>query len=364
MLLKTTLSILLLAGAAMAKDGSYVQHNLVSDLAGMADHTDANLVNAWGLVHGPATPWWVNANGTGLSILYDGAGNPVPAASPLAVNIPGPSGPGTPTGIVFNSTSDFQVDTNKPALFLFATEDGTLLGWNPQVSRPNAIVKVPASGGVYKGLAMGQTGGKNVLYVANFHAGTVDVFDGGWAPVSMPGAFRDRRIPAGYAPFNVQNINGYLFVTYAKQDADKHDDVAGPGKGFVDEFTMDGKLVMRLDHGPWLNSPWGLAIAPAGFGKLSGRLLVGNFGSGQIAAYNPWNGEFEGMMRGKRGKPITIDGLWGLSFGNDAASGPSTTLFFAAGIQDESHGLFGTLLPVNPQAKGGSDNDDDDRGGY
>ena len=347
-------------------DSGYVQHNLVSDIDGLADHHDTNLVNAWGLVHGPATPWWVNANGSGLSILYDGAGNAFPPAGPLAVVIPPPgsTGTSTPTGIVVNATSDFEVAPKMPGLFLFATEDGTLAGWNPNVSRTNAVLSPvnnsPAA--VYKGLASGQINGANVLYVANFRGGTVDVFKGDWSQMHLTHAFQDSRIPSGFAPFNVQNIGGFIFVTYAKQDPTKHDDVAGPGRGYVDKFTQDGKLVLRLDHGHWMNSPWGVAMAPAGFGKLSGRILVGNFGSGQIASFNPYSGEFEGLMRGKKGKPITIDGLWGLSFGNDATAGPSTTLFFTAGIQDESHGLFGTLLPLKPQDDDqGDDNDRDDR---
>jgi uncharacterized protein (TIGR03118 family) len=173
------------------------------------------------------------------------------------------------------------------------------------------------------------------------------VFDTSFAPVTLAaGMFQDPRIPAGFAPFNVQNIGGSIFVTYAMQDPTKHDDVAGPGNGFLDQYNGDGALVMRFHHGHWMNSPWGVALAPAGFGELSGRLLLGNFGSGQIASFELRSGEFQGMMRGRRGKPITIDGLWGLKFGNGANAGPANVLFFAAGIQDEAHGLFGTLAPI------------------
>ena len=335
---------------AFADDG-YRQHNLVSDLPGMADRTDPNLVNAWGIEHSATSPWWVNANGTGKSILYDGTGAAFPAAAPLVVTIPPPAGAtgsSTPTGIVFNGTTDFELAPNTPARFIFATEDGAIAAWNPAVDATNAIVKVPDSpAAVYKGITLGVMGGKNVIYAANFRAGTIDVFDASFAPVALAaGVFQDPRIPEGFAPFNVQNIGGSIFVTYAMQDPTKHDDVAGPGNGFLDQYNGDGALIMRFRHGHWMNSPWGIALAPAGFGKLSGRLLLGNFGSGQIAAFELRSGEFHGMLRGRRGKPITIDGLWGLKFGNGANAGPANVLFFAAGIQDEAHGLFGTLTPI------------------
>lgn len=330
---------------------SYVQHNLVSDLSGMADRTDTNLVNPWGLVHSSTSPWWLNANGTGLSLVYDGTGAAFPVASPLVVTIPPPGATGTsaPTGIVFNGSTDFQLATGLPARFLFATEDGTISGWNSTVDLANAVIKVNNSpGAVYKGLAAGVLNAQNVLYAANFRGGSVDVFDTNFSPVALPtGAFMDHRVPAGFGPFNVQIIGSTVFVTFAKQDATLHDDVAGPGLGYVDAFSANGSLLMRLEHGPWMNSPWAVAVAPAGFGKLSGKLLVGNFGSGQIATFDAREGEFEGMMRGSRGRPITIDGLWGLSFGNGANSGPATTLYFTAGIQGEAHGLFGTLTLVD-----------------
>ncbi len=333
----------------LGKQG-YVQHNLVSDIAGLADRTDSNLVNPWGLVHSATSPWWVNANGTGLSLVYNGNGAPFPTASPLVVTVPPPGVTGTsaPTGIVFNGTMDFQVGPNMAARFIFATEDGTISGWNPAVDPTHAILMVNHSpDAVYKGLALGNIGGQNVLFTANFRHGSVDVFDKEFKPVTMPvGAFIDAMVPQGFAPFNVQNIGGAILVTFAKQDATGHDDVAGPGLGYVDAFAPNGALLMRFRHGPWLNSPWAVAVAPQGFGQLSGRLLVGNFGSGQIASFDLATGEFNGMLRGRRGKPITIDGLWGLGFGNGATAGSSTTLYFSAGIQDEAHGLFGTLTPT------------------
>jgi uncharacterized protein (TIGR03118 family) len=183
--------------------------------------------------------------------------------------------------------------------------------------------------------------GANVLLAANFRGGHVDAFDAAFNPINLPvGAFTDSKVPAGFAPFNVQNIGGTIFVTFAEQDSAKHDDVPGPGLGYVDQFSSNGTLMMRLEHGQWMNSPWAVTVAPQGFGKLSGDLLVGNFGSGQIASFDPATGAFQGLMRGTRGKPITIDGLWGLMFGNGGNAGPTTTLFFAAGIQGETMGCL------------------------
>jgi uncharacterized protein (TIGR03118 family) len=325
----------------------YVQHNLVSDLATTASHTDTNLVNAWGIDHSPAGPWWVNANGTGFSRVYDANGVLVPSVNPVMIPAPG-GGTGTPTGIAFNGSMDFQLGPVMPALFLFVTEDGTVLGWNPMVDAHHAVIKVNNSPmAVYKGATLGQMAGHSVLYVANFRGGTVDVFDTNFHAVTLPSsAFHDANIPAGFAPFNVQNIDGSIFVTFAKQDAQKHDDMSGPGMGYVDQFTADGRLINRLEHGNWMNSPWGLVKAPGNFGKLSDRLLVGNFGSGQIAAFNPESGKFQSMLNDPTGKPLTIDGLWGLKFGNGTAAGATNVLFFAAGIDAEAHGLFGTLTPA------------------
>ncbi|MBZ5622829.1 MAG: TIGR03118 family protein [Acidobacteriia bacterium] len=338
----------------------YVQHNLVSDIAGMADHTDTNLVNAWGIAHSPAGPWWVNANGAGLAIVYTSGGALFPAVNPVMIPAPG-GGAGAPTGIVFNGSMDFQLAPVMPAMFLFVTEDGTVLGWNPMVNAHQAVIKVNNSpAAVYKGATLGRMGGHLVLYVANFRGGTVDAFDTNFNSITLPsGAFHDGNIPAGFAPFNVQNIDGSIFVTYAKQDALKHDDVPGPGLGYVDQFTPEGRLVNRLQHGDWLNSPWGVVKAPGNFGKLSQRLLVGNFGSGQIAAFNAESGKFQSMMNDPNGKPVTIDGLWGLNFGNGFDAGAANVLFFAAGIQGESHGLFGTLAPAT---SGDGDDGDGEQG--
>ena len=261
-----------------AASSIYTQHNLVSDQAGVADHQDPNLVNAWGLDRSPTGPWWINTNGTGLSVVYNGSGAAFPAANPLVVTIPAPGG-GTsaPTGIVFNGSQDFQLATGKPAAFIFATEDGTISGWNPSVNATNALIMFDSKGGaVYKGIASGTLAdGSNVLFAANFHTGLVEMFDKTFAPVTLTtSAFHDPVIPAGYAPFNVQNVAGNIAVTYAKQDTDAHDEVDGPGMGFVDIFTPAGVLVRRLHHGPWMNAPWAVTVAPDDFGKLGKKFLV------------------------------------------------------------------------------------------
>jgi uncharacterized protein (TIGR03118 family) len=324
-----------------------LQTNLVSDVPGLAAVTHLPLVNPWGLARSATSPWWASDNGAGVSTLYNGAGTPLG----LVVTVPvgtGGTPPSTPTGTVFNGSTDFTVGPNQPARFIFVAEDGTISGWNPAANGTNAILKVDHSGSaVYKGVTLGQRNGANFLYAANFAAGTVEVYDKDYNPVNLgAGAFWDRRLPRGFAPFNVQNLNGMIVVAFAKQDDQKHDEVAGAGLGFVDAFNTDGVLLMRLEHGRWLNAPWGLAWAPASFGKFSNMLLVGNFGSGRIAAFDPHNGHFVGIVRAKHELPLQIDGLWALSFGNDASAGPSTTLYFTAGIDDEAHGLFGTITPL------------------
>ena len=324
----------------------FQQTNLVSDVPGMAPTTDPNLVNPWGLARSASSPWWVADNGTGVSTLYNGSGGIVP----LVVTIPVPPGgtpPSAPTGAVFNGSADFMGDR-----FIFVTEEGVIAGWS---SGTSAILRVNQSGSaIYKGVTLAQINGANFLYAANFFGGTVDVFDKNYMPVTLAaGAFSDPLLPAGYAPFNVQNINGQVFVTFAQQDKDKMDEVHGPGLGFVDEFDAGGHLLLRLRSGSWMNAPWGVVAAPANFFSprqlgigISNTLLVGQFGSGQIAMFDLKHGSFAGLLRGANGQPLTIDGLWALSFGNGAAAGPTNTLFFTAGIDDEMHGLFGTITPI------------------
>ncbi len=354
---------------------SYTQTNLLSDVPGLAANTDTNcggngsspcLVNPWGIVASATSPFWISDNGTGLSTLYLGNGNQIP----LVVEIPPPLGGSgaAPSGIIFNNTTDFAVTegvlTPAPAVFMFATEDGTISGWNPAIDRAHAILTVDNSspggpdglglGAIYKGLANGNDGLGNFIYATNFRDGVVEMYDAKFKFVKW---FTDPRIrpdasSPGYAPFGIRNINGLLFVTFAMQDSEKHDDVAGPGLGFIDVFDLGGDFLGRFATGGSLNSPWGLALAPGNFGKFSMRLLVGNFGDGRISAYDFFlggnllrliRGLFRGQLRDATGKPIAIDGLWGLTFGNGAAAGATNELFFTAGIQKEAHGLFGKI---------------------
>jgi uncharacterized protein (TIGR03118 family) len=348
--LATGLSIAIPGVAANAGDnaeGAFHQTNLVSDLPGMAAVTDPNLVNPWGISAGPATPMWVSDNNAGVTTLYNGTGTPLS----LVVKIPQPNGVdgGTPTGTVFNGSADFMGDR-----FLFATEDGTIVGWNPAVNLLRGTVRRDRSavglGAVYKGLAIANNGAGNHIYAANFRFGTIEVFDANYNLVSLSGSFSDPMIPANFAPFNIQELGGGLYVTYAMQKPDKHDDQAGAGFGFVDVFDLNGHLLRRLIKHGRLNSPWGLALAPENFGPFSEALLVGNFGDGRINAYNPHSGRFIGALRTEAGAPIQIDGLWGIRFGNGSMGGgaraPKNTLYFAAGIGEEQHGLFGAITSV------------------
>jgi uncharacterized protein (TIGR03118 family) len=329
---------------------SYLQRNLVSDIAGMAEKTDTNLVNPWGIATSATSPFWVADNHKGVSTLYDGNG----IASSLVVTIPPPSGgipPAAPTGVVFNNSTNFQISPGVVSRFIFATEDGTVVGWN---SGSTGVVKVDnsSSGAVYKGLGIGTRTGSNYLYAANFFAGTIDVIDQNYGTATLPASFLDPTLPTGFAPFNVQNIGGQLYVTYAKQDASKHDDVPGAGNGFVDIFDTSGNFVRRLISNGALNSPWGLALAPTNFGPFSGALLVGNFGNGRINAFDPATGNPLGTLQDPAGNPIAIQGLWGLLFGNGASGGDTRTLYFAAGIAGtnaiEDHGLFGSISALSP----------------
>jgi uncharacterized protein (TIGR03118 family) len=330
-----------LAAAAPAQAQFYEQRNLVSDGAIPAEQpADSNLVNAWGLVAGPTTPWWVANNGSGTSTLYNGNTG---AKQALTVTVPG-----APTGIV----SNIPFTSFGGARFIFASEDGTISSWSGGTL---AAVAAATPGAIYKGLAIAHTNAGDVLYATNFHAGTVDVFDSSFQPVANPG-FVDPDIPSGYAPFGIQNLGGTIYVTYALQDADKEDDVPGEGHGYIDAFDTAGNLLHRVASKGTLNSPWGLAFAPDGFGKFSGDLLVGNFGNGRIHAYRPrltGRDEFQrhGQLHSIHGKPIEIPGLWALQFGNGAAAGPTATLFFTAGPNDEQDGLFGAITAAEPPGR-------------
>jgi uncharacterized protein (TIGR03118 family) len=339
---------------------SYTQTNLVSNIPGIAATTDPNLVNPWGIARSASSPWWVNDNGAGVSTLYNNLGQPFPVGAPLVVTVPLPTPAGTatassPTGIVFNNFSGFNVSPGVPstsAKFIFVTENGTISAWNSGTAatlKVNNPTFAAGTGAVYKGAALATNGTSNFLYVANFRAGRVDVFDSNFAPVTLPGTPFTVPAPhigpaAGYSPFNVANIGGKLYVTYALLNTDTLlDDVAGQGHGFVEVFNPDGTFVMSLQSGLWFNSPWGVALAPAKFGQFGGSVLVGNFGSGQIAAFDPGTGNFQGLLRDRFNQPIVISGLWGIGFGNGGSAGPTTTLFFAAGLNGESDGLFGSL---------------------
>ena len=304
LVLGTVAAVTVPAGAASAHDdhegGTRFQvTNLVSDVPGLAQLTDPNLANMWGLALGPTTPIWVANNHTDTSTLYSGVvgGAPVTAV-PLVVNVT------EPTGLVFNGGGDFVVSAggaSLPARFIFSSESGDITGWNLGVPPPAPSTQVqPAAhvdGAIYKGLAIASTAAGSRLYATNFHAGTVDVFDGAFAPVVKAGAFTDPKLPKGYAPFNVAVINGSVYVTYALQDADAVDDVHGRGHGFIDVYDTDGNFQHRLVSRGRLNSPWGMTIAPQGFGKFGGQLLVGNFGDGRINVYDPTTGRFRGVLR-------------------------------------------------------------------
>jgi uncharacterized protein (TIGR03118 family) len=370
------------APAARADDGEdrdnspnrYVVTNLTSDIPGAAPNTDPVLQNAWGVAFTPAaSPFWVADNATGCSTLYDGQGVPQTPPTPLLVRIPLPGGsipatackhadpnnppsptPAAPTGLVWNpttsTTTGFLVpnqDPPKVASFIFDTEDGTISAWTGGLTPPDAAVLAVdnSPGAVYKGLVFGVNANGVFLFATNFRAGTVDVFDHNYQPVTTDGGFNDPSIPAGYAPFGIQNIDGSLFVTYALQNSAKHDDVAGAGNGFVDIFDTDGNLLRRFASRGTLNSPWGVSRASFAFGRFSGDILVGNFGNGKISAFDS-NGDFLGILRDNNGKQIKIDGLWTLTLGGGRNSS-SDTLYFTAGPNGETDGLFGTITPAS-----------------
>jgi uncharacterized protein (TIGR03118 family) len=322
----------------------FVQTNLVSDGAVSAAHTDADLKNPWGVSFLPTGPWWISDNGTSKTTVYDSGGNKV-----LSVNIPGAGGADSaPTGQVQNPFDAFMITKNgvtKPATFLFAGEDGGISGWNDQVDEANAVIAVDnsASQASYKGLAIGILKHQPRLYLANFKTGVVEMYDGNFRHLKQRSAFSDPNLPQGYAPFNVQNLGGGIIgVTFAKVGPDG-DDVAGRKHGVVDLFSTSGVLLRRMRRGNYMNSPWGMTFAPQGFGDFAGDLLVGMFGSGRIAAFHPKTGKFLGYVNDNTGMPVQNDGLWALQFGNGGQAGPTTSMFFTAGLNDEADGLFGKI---------------------
>src|SRR5438270_3088509 len=342
----------------------YVQANLVSDIPGLAPNTDRNLLNPWGFSENSAGQFRVAANGSGRGILLDAQGQksgadiiiPPPAGSPSGTT-------STPNGVVSNTTVGFVITVHgrsAPATLLFSTEDGTIAGWNPTLSQTRAVIAADQSGNgaVYKLLALGTNAHGTFIFATNFHNGTVDIFDSTFHLVHFgPGAFIDPTtgpdaIPSDFAPFGVKNFNGTLFVTYAKQDAAKHDDVAGVGNGFIDEFDTSGNFIRRFATRGLLNSPIGATIAPADFGQFSNDVLIGNFGDSHVNAFNPVTGQFLGQLTDTHGNPLVLNGgfketdtkgLWGIGFGNGADGAGTNTLFFASGINAENDGLFGKV---------------------
>jgi uncharacterized protein (TIGR03118 family) len=339
---------------AAGAGNDFHQTNLISNLSNVgAQVVDPDLVNPWGLALGPTTPLWVADNGTSIAGVYPVS--PVgPTAQPSRLDVTLPPADSAPTGQVFNPTSGFVLKSKAgegPALFIFSSESGHIIAWGPAADpavngKATAQVKFSSHrGAVFKGLAIASTRFGTFLYATDFHNGRVDVFNSRFHLVHLPGAFMDRHLPPGYAPFGIRDINGFIYVTYAKQDADRHDDVAGPGHGFIDVFTPSGFLVERLVSRGALDSPWGLEVAPSGFGPFGGKLLVGNFGNGRIHAYGLFSGRFDGTLRDRHHKPIVNDGLWALQFGT-ATTGGTGTLLFSAGLNGEADGLVGAINPA------------------
>ncbi|HEY3177901.1 MAG TPA: TIGR03118 family protein [Casimicrobiaceae bacterium] len=338
---------------AYADDNRYDAKVLVADIE-PAPHLDPHLVNPWGIAFNPNGFVWVADNGTGFSTLYDGLGNP----QSLVVTIPAAPGStdhGKPTGIVFNTGGGFAVSIpgKNPgnSAFLFATEDGLIAGWAPSVDLTHAIQGYPKagdppSGAVYKGLAIATSAVGNTIYAADFLGGKIDVFNSTFTKVSLAGDFSDPDLQKDFSPFNIQNINGNLFVMYAKREEGEDEEITGPSLGIVNEFDANGHLLRRFATRGRLNAPWGIALAPATFGAFANDILIGNFGDGAINAYDAATGEFKGRLRGTDHRELRLDGLWGMAFGNDLNNQPKSTLFFAAGPDDETHGIYGSIAPA------------------
>jgi uncharacterized protein (TIGR03118 family) len=367
----------------------YTQTNLVSNESGVAPVTDPQLINPWGISRGSGSPWWVSDERTGVSTLYNGAG----AKQSLIVTIPPAdrnnkkTPTGTPTGTIFNgSQTDFLLAPGKPAVFLFSTIDGTISGWNPGVAATLAVIVAKnTDGSSYTGLTSAFINGKPFLYAANFNKGRVDVYDNAFHLVQLSkehfnqdssngddqsagNPFVDERLPHGYVPFNVQAIGNDIVVTYALHEEGSQFETDGPGLGFVDIYSSTGQLLQRLEHGDWLNAPWGVALAPLDFGHFSHDLLIGQFAgggdtqsSGFIAAYDLTTGKFDGLLQDPSGKPLAINGVWALSPGNvsptnnDAAAAPATELYFTAGPNHTTGGLLGYLTAVSAELTEGND---------
>jgi uncharacterized protein (TIGR03118 family) len=404
----------LAAVSQVASAQHYNKVNLVANTAGIAPVTDPNLVNPWGLSRASGSPWWISDNGTGLSTLYNGAGSIIP----LVVTIPkaDPNSnvfpAGTPTGTIANgSATDFLLAPKAPALFLFSTIDGTISGWNPAVGiapggappSTHAVIEIKTKdGSSYTGLTAAEINGKTFLYAANFTKGRVDVWDNAFQSVTLKPdnrhdrdrgdndrndrdndedngrPFTDNNLPRNYVPFNVQAIGNDIVVTFVLHHEGNPFETDGAGLGYVDIFSSGGKLLQRLEHGPWLNAPWGIALAPLDFGTFSHNLLIGQFAGGEttgfggtIAAYDLATGEFRGLVKDASDKTLSIAGLWAISPGNpatvataatpgaaasyDASHAPASELYFTAGPDHGTGGLFGYLQPVGSELSKGND---------
>jgi uncharacterized protein (TIGR03118 family) len=354
------IAMLLSLAEAVALGQHYTQTNLVSNLTGIAPVTDPDLINPWGISRSSSSPWWVSDNGTGVATLYNGAGTKLG----LTVTIPGAvtGTAGNPTGTIYNGkATDFLLGTALPARFLFATEDGSIVGWTSSLGAVAVVMNTDGSS--YKGLTSANIDGSTYLYAANFTKGRVDVFNNAFHKVRLgEESFSDEQLPWGFAPFNVQTIGNDIVVAFAKRESGGGiDETDGPGLGYVDIFSSDGRLLRRLVHGLWLNAPWGVALAPTDFGLYSHDLLIGQFGSGNIAAYDFATGRFAGLLEDATGAPIAIDGLWSISPGNastgnyNAASAPAAELYFTAGPDGETNGLLGYLTAVSSDLLKGND---------
>ena len=349
---------------APAKTSStfYTQTNLVSSMKSLgAKVHDKNLINPWGLVQGP-TPFWVSDNNSGVSTLYDGTGKivkvPVNKMNvPFVVTIPPPTnstGTATPSGIVFNNvTTDFTGD-----LFIFSAEDGTISGWQPADAADavlhvdNSAIPTTETGAVYKGLAIAALNGNQFIYATNFRSGKIDVFDGGYKPASLTGNFTDPNTMPGFAPFGITLFGtSHLWVSYAMQDSAKHDPIHKAGAGYIDIFSTDGAFERRFATGGNLNAPWGMVLTPANFGPLSNDFWIGNFGDGMINAFDAM-GNSVGQPTDKKGKPLNVDGLWALVFGNGSDKAAPTALYFTAGPNAETEGILGKFEFKTKKASG------------
>ncbi len=338
--------------AAPRAPNAYALHNLVSDGVVPADHTDPNLQNGWGVAFNPTGFVWVTDNHSGKSTLYDGLGNPQSLVVTIPPAVVGSSDPGSPDGIVYSGTSDFVVSNGTisgPSRFIFASEDGLISGWAPNVDLTNAIRVLATPDAVYKGLAIAASPTGMRLYATDFHNAHVDVFDSAFNKIMTTGAFVDATLPKHFAPFGIQAINGDIYVTYAKQDAAAHDNQ--PGGGVVDVFDSEGKFLHRGAAQVGLNAPWGVALAPADFGHYSNRLLVSNFGDGTITAYDQKTGNYLGHVRGADNRKLMVPGIWGIQFGNGVNSQPLNTLFFAAGPNEEVNGVYGSITVTTRASK-------------